>query len=116
MHDLAALVLHFHFFPGVASIEKGIDMGEDIEGNRVGINLCHCLATAHGRLDLLLEFLDRTRTTAGDSLITGSKDTAQTERAVQRMERHQRDRSCAIRIRNHSTICLLYTSPSPRDS
>ena len=104
MHDLAALVLHFHFFPRVASIEKGIDVGEDVEGNRVGINVRHRLATAHGCLDLPLEFLDRTRTAAGDSLITGSKDAAQTERAVQRMERHQRDRGCAIRIRNHSTM------------
>ena len=79
-------------------------MREDVEGDRVGINLRHRLATVHGCFDLPPEFFDRTRTAAGDSLITGGEDAAQTERAVQRIERHQRDGGCAIRIRNHPTM------------
>ena len=39
VHDFAAFVFHFRLFPGVTAGEENIDVGQDVEGDLMGINL-----------------------------------------------------------------------------
>ena len=73
MHDPAALVLHFHLFLGVATGQKGINVRQDIEGNRMGVDLHDRRLLSGGRFDLRPEFADRACTAAGDSLVMEAK-------------------------------------------
>src|SRR5947209_17353764 len=92
MHNLAALVLHFHFLFGVTAFEESIDMRQNVERDRMRINLrWRLLAAPWARAgltvrgggsifssggDLFFEFVDRALATARDSLIAGSKNAA----------------------------------------
>ena len=119
MHDAPALVLHFHFFLGVAAGQKGIDVRENVERDRMGIDFGHRRLFFGGRFDLGPQFADRARTAPGNGLITGGKNTPDAKRPVQRIERHERDRGGAIWIRDQSgmlpNVFAIYFRNHQRD-
>src|SRR5260370_36417774 len=83
MHDTAAFVLHFHFFFGVTTFEKCIDLREDVEGNRVRINFRARRPTFGSSADLLLQLGNCARAAARNCLITRGKNASHMENAMQ---------------------------------
>src|SRR5437868_14563695 len=84
MHDTAPFVLHFHLFLGVTTLEKCIDVREDIEGNRMRIDL-RARGTIFGSsADLLLQLGNRARAAARNCLIARSKNASHMEHTVER--------------------------------
>jgi len=53
MHNLAAFVLHFHFLFRVTAFEENIDMGQNIERDRMRINFRRRLSILRSRRRLL---------------------------------------------------------------
>src|SRR5207248_4179921 len=86
MHDPAAFVLHFHFFLGVTTFEKCIDLRKDIEGDRMRIDFRARRTTFGSSADLLLQLGNRARAAARNCLITRGKNTLHMENA--RSEEH----------------------------
>ena len=106
MHDPPALVLHFHFFLGVAAGQERIDVRENVERDRVGIDFRHRRLLFGRRFDLGPQFADRARAAPGNSLVTGRKNTPDAKCPVQRIERHERDRGGAVWIGDQSAMLL----------
>ena len=52
VHDAPAFVLHFHFLFRVATGQKRIDVRQDVEGDRMGINFGDGLGVRRRFLDL----------------------------------------------------------------
>src|SRR2546430_723585 len=115
MHDFGALILHFHFLFGVTAVEKNIDVRQNVEGNRVRINLRRQLSILAGGGDLFFKLVDRALSAAGDGLITGGKHSPNTERTMERINRHQRDRGCAIWVSDDPAMLLHVLSIDLRD-
>ena len=120
MHDLASLILHFHFFFRVAALEENIDVRQHVERDGVRINFRQGLSVLSatgrtrrgegGRFDLFFQFIDCARTAARDGLITCCEDAANPKCAMQRVNCHQRNCGRAIRIGNE-TAMFLYILP-----
>src|SRR5260370_9384720 len=110
MHDLASLVLHFHFLCGVTELEKNIDVWQDVERDRMRINLWRRLPILSRCFHLILQFSNGACATAGNSLITRSENTANSKSAMQWINRHQGDCGLAIRVGNEPPI-FLYILP-----
>jgi hypothetical protein len=104
MHDLPSLILHLHLFLGVPVRLEGIDLGKDVEGDLVRINLAGDRLTGGDLLDLAFEFLDGLGTGAGDCLVAGSDDALHAERPMQRIEGHQGDGGGAVRVGQDSVV------------
>ena len=69
MHDLVGFVDHFHFFLGIAVVQKIVDMGQAVVGDRVWVKL------VFGALYALLQILVALDARAGDGLIGRVDDT-----------------------------------------
>jgi hypothetical protein len=104
VHDAPAFVLHFHFLLGVAVGQKGIDMRQDIEGDRMRVNFGGGRAFFGCRLYLRSQFFDGARPAAGYGLVTGGHHAPHAKREVKRVKRHERDGGRAVRIGNQSAM------------
>ena len=60
-HDLATFVEHLHLFLGVAVVEKLIDVGDEVEGDLVWVDLFLHFTTLRPGAGLLLQFDDAPR-------------------------------------------------------
>src|SRR5437868_14946223 len=85
MHNAAAFVLHFHFFFGVTTFEKCIDLREDIEGDRMRIDFRTRRTTFGSSADLLLQFGNRACAAARNCLIASGKNALLMENAMERI-------------------------------
>ncbi len=98
VHDFSSFVFHFHFFLGVAGGEEGIDVGEDVEGDLVGVDLAGDGLVFGDLVDLVFEFLDGFGSGAGDGLVTGGEDAFAVEGLVERVEGHEGDCGGAVGV------------------
>ena len=104
MHDLRAFVLKFHFLFGVTALQKNIHMRQDIERDRMRIDVRRRMSILRGGGYLFLEFVDRALAASRNRLIAGRKYAFHAKRAMQRINRHQRDGGRAIWICNHAAM------------
>src|ERR1700730_16992796 len=104
MHDLASLILHFHFFFRVTAFQENIDMRQNVERNLMWITLRGGLSILRSRYRLPFQFFNRPLTAAGDRLITGRENPANSEGAMQWIDRHERDRGRAVRVRDQTAL------------
>ncbi|MFM1945333.1 MAG: hypothetical protein RI897_4315 [Verrucomicrobiota bacterium] len=98
VHDFPTFVFHFHFFPGVAGGEEGIDVGEDVEGDLVGVDFAGDGLVICDLVYLIFEFFDGFGAGAGDGLVTGGEDAFAMEGLMERVEGHEGDCGGAVRI------------------
>ena len=115
VHDAAAFVLHLHFLLGVAGLEERIDMRQHVERDLMRIDvLFHRLPRGDG-VDLRTQLLDGLRARAADRLVACRKDALHAEFLMQRMQRHERDRRGAVRIRDDAFVLLHVRAIDLRD-
>jgi len=98
VHDSAAFILHFHFLFGVASFEEGIDVGEDIESDLVGVDTFFDGESVGDGMDLGAEFFDGEGARAADGLVGGGEDASDAEFLVEGEEGEEGDGGGAIGI------------------
>lgn len=104
MENSAAFVLHFHFLAGVAVVEEGINLGDDVECDGVRVNARGGLVAGGISEDLLAEFFDGASACAGDGLVTGGDNGVEAKEVVEGGERHEGDGGGAVGICNDAVV------------
>ena len=107
IEDFSAFVEHFEFFLSVAIVGKGIDLGNDVEGDLTRIDLLYDRLARGDGVDLLLEFGNALCAAAGNGLVGRGDDRFQAEGTVQGRERHEGNDGGAVRIRDDAVRMIL---------
>ena len=114
VHDFAAFVFELHFLFGVTGVEEGVDVGEDVEGDLVRVDLdfgggefgvVPSGAAAGGPgVGLAGEFFDGLGASAGDGLVARGPDALDAEGLVQGVEGHQGDGGGAVGVGDDALV------------
>src|SRR3990172_2438597 len=103
-HDLLRLVHHLHLFPGVAVVQKGVDVREAVESDLVRIDLCLDRFEIQERHGLSGEFVYGLFPRAGYGLERGDHDALDLRRVVDRLQDHDHADGGAVRIGDDAVV------------
>lgn len=98
VEDFSSFEEHFLFFFGVAVVEEGIDVGDEIVGDLARVDFGFDGLPVDEGVDLGFEFDDSLGTAAGDGLVSGGDEAFESEGAVEGGEAHQSDDGGAVGI------------------
>eukprot|EP00438_Fugacium_kawagutii_P019205 Skav226202 [mRNA] locus=scaffold2208:361637:369632:+ [translate_table: standard] len=96
--DLLGLPHHLHLFLGVAVALKGIDVRNDVEGQRMGKHLVGMYLALQGLACAFFQLRHALRASSTGGLVGRNDDLFQLEVLVQRPQRHGRNGSGAVGV------------------
>ena len=106
MHDLATLVLHLHFFAGVAQELLAADLGDQVEGDLMGEHLGLIGLALGQRFHLVHQFNGAGSTGAGHSLVSRGGDGADGSDLIECVDGGDGDDSGAVGVGDDTLIPL----------
>lgn len=110
VEDFAGFVEHFELFLGVAAVLEDVDVGDDVGGDLVGVDVFGDFAVVGEGLDLGVELGDTGGAGAGDGLVGRGDDVFEAEGLVKRAEGHEGDDGGAVGVGNDALGGVLSVS------
>ena len=104
MHDLAALVLHFHFFTGITLILLASDLRDQVEGNLIGEHLRLVGFAMTQRSDFLHQLHGAACARAGHGLIGGGSHVLDRGNGIQCVDGSDGDNGGAVGVGDDAAV------------